>query len=109
MKQSIIVTGLGSASFENCVRAVLEMQTKLSSALPPDSLQEWRPTTSEGHLCLEFSNRYFATAADGDHLNTIGLPSEVDPFGLLAEAVPSGRYTEDNQVLYYDRIISDNR
>lgn len=60
--------------------------------------------TNEGNLCLEFSNRYFATAADGDHLNTISLPSEVDPLGLLAEAVPSGRHTEDNQVLYYDRI-----
>ena len=96
---------MGSPKFDACARAILEIHTKLSSSLPPESLQEWIPIMDEGSICVEFSNRYFAVSSDCDHLNTIKIPSDVDPLGILAKAVPNGRYTEDNHILYYDQII----
>ena len=108
-KQSVVVSGLGSEAFDRCARAILEVHAKLAAALPPGTLEEWKPIMDEGKICLEFSNRYFAVSSDGENLHTVSLSSEIDPFGLLAEAVPDGRHTEDNQVLYYDRIVQEKR
>ena len=108
-KQSVLLTGLGCEPFEHCARAMLQVHAKLSSALPSQALHEWSPIIHEGDICLEFANRYFSTGSDGDNLQTVSLGSEIDPFGLLAEAVPNGKHTEDNKVLYYERISSGNK
>lgn len=108
-KQSVILTGLSSEPFENCARAILEVHAKLSSALPPQALREWSPVVHEGDICLEFGNRYFASGSDGAHLDTVSLGSDIDPFGLLAGAVPDGKHTEDNKVLYYEKMTSEKK
>ena len=102
-KQSVVLTGLGSDKFDQCARGILEVHTKLSSSLPPGSLQLWRPLTDQGRICLEFSNRYFASGTDSMDQSDVALGSGIDPAGVLAQECPEGRHTEDNVVLYFDR------
>lgn len=85
----------------------MEIHSYLSSVLPAGTLHPWTPTTDEGHLCLEFSNRYFTSKSDNTHA-AVSFTKEVDPLGLLEELTPELRHTEDNEVLYYERLVSSN-
>ncbi len=103
-KQSIVLTGLGADVFDQCARGILEVHSKLSSVLPADTLQTWKPITDKGHICLEFGNRYFAGESEGADLEDLGVSNIIDPLGILTREVPHGKHTEDNVVLYFDRV-----
>lgn len=55
-KQTFMLTGLGRAEFDLAARAILEIQTKLSSALLSNTMQNWKPNLDQGKICIEFSN-----------------------------------------------------
>lgn len=105
-RQVITVTGLGYHQFDECARSILEAHRKLASGLPVNTLNVWTPI-KDRYICLEFSNRYFTGSSDGfDHAD-VPLSTTVDPQGILQDSFPEGRHTEDNTVLYYDRIFTD--
>ncbi|KAF7790675.1 hypothetical protein EIP86_001631 [Pleurotus ostreatoroseus] len=101
--QSIILGGLGASEFEESVQGVLEVYNQFRRSFSHGVLQDWEPRTVDGHLSLMFSNRFYSSSDEARGLKTENIDQLVDPFGILAEAVPDGIHTIDNQVLYYER------
>ncbi len=56
-------------------------------------------------MVLTFVNRYFTPDTDDGH-EVRPFPDELDPMHILRKAVPSGVYTTDNEVLYFDRQLT---
>ncbi|KAI0083770.1 hypothetical protein BDY19DRAFT_899792, partial [Irpex rosettiformis] len=107
-KQSLILTGLGCKEFDNSVRAVIEIHSKFASHLPVNSLQPWKPIVDNEQLCLEFANRYFTADYLASKYQTVSLNSMIDPIGLLTAQTKGDRHTEDNEVLYFEKITNDD-
>lgn len=74
-----------------------------ASQLPAESLVPWTPIVDAGHQCLEFSNRYFSRSPL-DMQNLAKFDHGIDPKGILAALDVQGRYTEDNVVLYFEKV-----
>ncbi|KAI0091807.1 hypothetical protein BDY19DRAFT_991481 [Irpex rosettiformis] len=106
-KQSLVLTGLGNDDFETAARAVLEIHTLFASTLPDNALLPWKPIRDEDFVCIEFSNRFFETGGDSES-RIVQLSADIDPMGFLRAHCPTGRHTEDNVVLYYERHINPN-
>lgn len=102
IKQSATLSGLGSTQFEDCGRAILGIHSKFASQLPPDTLLPWTLQRSEGNVCLEFSNRYFSPIAHS--APALEFDTAVDPQGILKNLEVAGKFTEDNRVVYYERV-----
>ncbi len=102
VKQSVVITGLGSPEFEDCARAILAVHYQLAAQFPPDVLIPWSPVHENGNVCLEFSNRYFSPIDDPSP--ALDFDTAVDPQGILQTLDIAGKYTEENRVLYYERI-----
>lgn len=107
-KQSVVLTGLGNADFENCVRAVVELHSRFASHLPGDTLQPLTRIVDDDHLCLEFSNRFFTPEHLATPYESVPFSDLVDPFGLLAAKAEGLHHTEDNEVLYFERVALPN-
>ncbi len=105
-KQSIVLTGLGTKEFSQAARAVLAIHSMFASSLPGDTLIPWSPITDSGHKCLEFSNRYFSTG-QLDGTSPAEFDVGMDPKGILAGLEVNGKYTDDNIVLYFERVLGD--
>ncbi|KAI0788939.1 hypothetical protein BC629DRAFT_1288231, partial [Irpex lacteus] len=101
-KQSVVITGLGGEQFEDCVRAIMAIHTQFAAQFPPDVLLPWAPQNEDGHVCLEFSNRYFSPISDPGA--ALEFDTSVDPQGILKNLDVAGKHTEDNKVLYYERV-----
>lgn len=61
-----------------------------------------------GHLALTFTNRYFSTPEEASGKEDRQLSAYVDPLNILREAVPRGVHTQDNEVLYFERIVLES-
>lgn len=103
LRQSILVSGLGLEQFEQYTKAIMSIRQVLDGHLAAGMLQEWTPSTENGYLCLDFSNRYFSTNEEADGRSTFPLSKDLDPFGILAKAAGKGVHTEDNTVMYFER------
>lgn len=109
-KQSLVLTGLGLKAFDNNVRAIMEIHSRFASDLPADTLQPWFPAMDDNDMCIELSNRYFTPEYLAGGYEKRELDDLVDPLGLLKTHAHGGRHTEDNEVLYFERIVEqDNR
>ncbi|KAI0084161.1 hypothetical protein BDY19DRAFT_898899, partial [Irpex rosettiformis] len=106
-KQSIVLTGLGAESFTKAAHAVLVIRSMFTANLPHDSLLPWTPIVDSGHQCLEFSNRYFSTS-QFEGLTAVDFDPAVDPKGILASLEVDGKHTDDNVVLYFERLSGKN-
>ena len=107
-KQWIKLTGLGCDAFDLCATAILEIYQVFSSQLPPQALQPWTPSTENGYLVLELSNRYFSDQEVVDE--EIPLTDVWGPLHLLRNWMPSdARHSRDNEVLYYERRFIDGQ
>ncbi|KAI0083167.1 hypothetical protein BDY19DRAFT_861843, partial [Irpex rosettiformis] len=107
-KQSLVLTGLGEKHFDNAVKAILELHSRFASHLPADSLQSWSPAKDEDMLCLELSNRYFTPDYLAEEYDIVSVDETIDPLGILQAKGAGGKHTEDNVVLYYERILDKN-
>ncbi|KAI0083661.1 hypothetical protein BDY19DRAFT_998389 [Irpex rosettiformis] len=107
-KQSLVLTGLGEGHFDSAVKAIIELQSRFASHLPVDSLQPWSPIKDEDMLCLELSNRYFTPDYLAAGYDVVSIDESIDPLGILRAKAASGKHTEDNVVLYYERLLDKN-
>ncbi|KAI0086715.1 hypothetical protein BDY19DRAFT_894419, partial [Irpex rosettiformis] len=107
-KQLILLTGLGAEGFTKASRAVLAIRSMFTSNLPRNSLLPWTPIVDNGHQCLEFSNCYFSTS-QLEGLNPVEFDPAVDPKGILASLEVDGKHTDDNVVLYFERLAGKNK
>ena len=103
-KQSIVLTGLGSTAFDANVNAIMEIHSYLSDNLPVGVLQSWQPKRESDYACLEFSNRYMTKLADATGFSEVALGQYVDPNNVIKNTLVEGRHTEDNVVLYFERV-----
>lgn len=102
-RQSVKLTGLGIDSFNESAQAMLELSQVIARQLPPGALMDFMPSQEQGFIVLEFANRYFSSAKDSVQAQEIEIPKTIDPFGILRLHIGNGRYTEDNEVLYFER------
>ncbi|KAF7799996.1 hypothetical protein EIP86_011239, partial [Pleurotus ostreatoroseus] len=72
----------------------------------PEDVAKWRPPNANGNLTLSFSNRYFASYKEAKDMENKPFGNGVDPNGVLRDALPKVYHTSDNEVLYYERIVS---
>ncbi|KAI0083213.1 hypothetical protein BDY19DRAFT_900618, partial [Irpex rosettiformis] len=107
-KQSLVLTGLGCELFDRSVKAVIEFHSRLASHLPTDSLTSWKPLVVDQFLCLELSNRYVTPSHLAASYDSATFDESIDPFGLLRAKV-IGQRTDDNIVLYYERILDHDK
>ena len=108
-KQSLVLSGLGSDLFDKCAKAILEIHSRFATHLPNDSLESWKPLIDEEVICLELTNRYLTPDRLAAIYDTVPFDETIDLFGLL-RGKAGGKRTEDNVVLYYERIpLEDNK
>ncbi len=96
------MSGLGSEVFHRSVLATGGIHRAFKAVNPQLKFAGWQPRQSHGHMVLTFSNRYFTPDTDNGH-EVRTFPNDHDPLHVLRKAVPSGVYTADNEVLYFDR------
>lgn len=87
----------------------MELRGRFADHLPADTLQEWTPVTDDDMLCLEASNRYFTPSYLASEYDPVELGDIIDPLGLLKAKTAGSRRTEDNEVLYYERIVCKDK
>ena len=99
---------MGSDVFEQNAQGAFEVHDHFKRNLPHDSLLPWEPKNWSGNLSMMFSNRYFASVEEAEGQRPLELGEEVDPDGMLRQAVPRGVHTMDNQVAYYERVLTSD-
>ncbi|KAI0083686.1 hypothetical protein BDY19DRAFT_899902, partial [Irpex rosettiformis] len=62
----------------------------------------------EDMLCLELSNRYFTPDYLATEYDIIPIDESIDPLEILRTKATRGKHTEDNVVLYYERLLDKN-
>ncbi len=107
-KQALVLTGLGYDRFEKGVKAVIEFHSHFANLLPAGSMEAWQPIADQDNLCLEFSNRYLTPDRLASVYETASFDEVIDPFGMF-RGKGGGTRTEDNVVLYYDRLPTSDK
>ena len=103
VKQSVVLTGLGSEMFDKNAKAIIEIRSRFAAHLPDGVLETWKPLLDEDFICIELSNRYLTPDRLSHSYDSVPFDASIDPFGLLRDK-EGGRRTEDNVVLYYERV-----
>ncbi|KAI0681952.1 hypothetical protein BC835DRAFT_1311726 [Cytidiella melzeri] len=106
-RQSLTLTGLSLSNFDSNLRAVSEVHSYFADNLPNGALQPLKHNKDGGHSYLEVSNRYFTQEVDDMGYPDIAIDPYIDPHGILTSKVTTGRHTEDNTVLYFERMRLD--
>lgn len=101
------LTGLGIEPFNEAAQALLELSQVIARQLPPGCLIDFQPSQEQGFIALEFANRYLTSAKNVIKAKEIDIPKTIDPFGILSLHGSGERYTEDNEVLYFERQLHD--
>lgn len=107
-RQSLTITGLGSEVFLKSVLAAGEIHRAFKAVNPQLKFAAWQPRQSRGHMVLTFVNRYFTPDTEAGH-EVRAFPDDLDPMHVLRKAVPTGVYTADNEVLYFNRSVTKDR
>ncbi|KAF7790157.1 hypothetical protein EIP86_001109 [Pleurotus ostreatoroseus] len=53
-----------------------------------------------------FANRYLSSYQEAQGVDSVPLSKDVDPNGVLRNAVPKVYHTADNEVMYFERVVS---
>jgi hypothetical protein len=106
LRQSISITGLGTATFEQSVSAVKEIHGCYERSFSEKKLQGWNAGQFGRYQALNLSNRYFTPKRDAPGLEDRPFSEGVDPKGIL-EAMKQAGYVhgEENEVKYFARRL----
>lgn len=102
-QQYVLLSGLGLDAFERNVEAISAIRQAFDGQVSEGDLPAWKPNREHGSLALPFSNRFFTASRDCGKEQPVDL-SIVDPLRILRTAVPDGMHTDDNEVLYFERL-----
>ncbi|TFK58137.1 hypothetical protein BDN72DRAFT_782474, partial [Pluteus cervinus] len=105
-QQSVTLSGLGTTTFEESLTALQEMYTVFSRQFPEGRLMPWQAGTSTlgdgGSFTL--SNRYFTKRSEGQQMQSVPFPVNVDPKKILTRMLTSSLiHTEENDTQYFVR------
>ena len=107
LRQSVVLTGLGSAAFMGALQAAGEVYGCFDREFSEGILDSWSSSEEKsfGFPCLDISNRYLTPAKEAKGEN-IPFQKGVDPRGILrgmamGDGTCSYVHTEDNEVQYF--------
>lgn len=103
-KQFVVLSGLGLTAFKEYVDAITEIHSYFADCIPTGTLLPWQPQYDSGYTCIEFANRYFNPFVDCTQYNEVPISHDVDPYNVIKNSITDGKHTEDNVVMYYDRL-----
>ena len=103
-RQRVSITGLGSKHFDDALGGLLHVRSLFTDVVPPNALQDPLPRRAGGMAALEFSNRYFASDQAISNDGHRPLDSSIDPLQILTNLCPTQVTSNDNDVLYYERL-----
>ncbi|KAK0505440.1 hypothetical protein EDD18DRAFT_1046825, partial [Armillaria luteobubalina] len=108
LSQSITMTGLGCASFNNAIATLQEMKLTAEREFKHGILDKWTPSTYRGFPAFTLSNRYFQTAKEGAQHEAIPFSDDVNPVGILQHLGKMDVvHTKDNVVQYFKAHTDD--
>ena len=102
-QQTIMLSGVSSRQFGTAIAAIGQIVEVFNAQCTRDELLPWSPRIVQGHPTLTLSSRYFTADGGSTKHDMRAFPEDLDPYNILRNAVPDGLYTEDNEVLYYER------
>ena len=102
--QSMTLSGLGLAAFDEVVLATMKIYQRFKDHCPQDHMDEWTCGHDHGHNTLTFSNRYLTLSQDCN-LETVTPMNDIDPLNILQSLVPAGIHTSESDVLYFERVV----
>ena len=103
-KQSIQLTGLGLAAFDDAIHGLLALHQVLRREVTGE-VSEWVPGRFNAMLSVSFWNRYFSLPREAAEEPVVTFPESLDPHRILRQAVKHPLYLADNEVQYYERQI----
>ena len=108
MKQSLWLTGLGSTTFDDCIRGLYALQDLARSYLRNSDVQfSWDINHRVGTSfpAIQFQNRLFSVVSDVPDEHRVQLHHSIDPSRRM-QGVWEGStlvHVQDNVVEYYER------
>lgn len=106
LRQTISITGFGTATFEQTVSAVKEIHEFFERSFSEKKLQGWTAGRFRQHQALDLSNRYFTPKRDAPGMEDRPFSEGVDPKGILEGMKQSGYiHGEENDVKYFARRV----
>ena len=109
-KQSIGITGFGSAKFSEAIGECQKIVNLFEQSFPIGSLESWTPSYLPGsrHEILEVSNRFFIKKNSCQVEDIIELKKDIDPKGILKKTAGSDYvYTMENSVSYFQCVVDE--
>lgn len=108
LRQGISLTGLGTPTFEEALKGILDIYALFSGHVPREKLRPCACIDRYGEFSsIESSNRYFTSIKDcGPTEKHVSFSTEIDPHGVLSSFESTGYiHGENNVVEYYERSI----
>ncbi|KAF8882598.1 hypothetical protein BD779DRAFT_1444737, partial [Infundibulicybe gibba] len=104
MRQSLMLTGIGSPTFELAVKAADEIYDIFHREFPEGRLERWQSEWHGAFAGLAMSNRYFTPKRDTPDMIHIPFGTTIDPRGILENMRKEGYvHGEENEVMYYNQ------
>jgi hypothetical protein len=108
--QSATLTGLGGSTFAKSVQNIQDINQIFARNFPQGALEDWNPTTFEGHPAIDMNNRFFTLRKQTTTEEIIPLSGAVDPYGILSDSMGLNDqfvHTMENEVEYY-QLVNDS-
>ncbi|KAH9837946.1 uncharacterized protein C8Q71DRAFT_706152, partial [Rhodofomes roseus] len=106
-EQYVRIGGLADPLFDQGAVAVLAIHQFLESRLGSGSLQDMDVKREQGHIVLDFHNRYLTPRSEAAVTSIIPFPNDYDPRHILQSRVTDEVFTTDNAVQFYERVKLD--
>ncbi|KAH6902958.1 hypothetical protein BKA70DRAFT_1228126 [Coprinopsis sp. MPI-PUGE-AT-0042] len=106
LRQSVKVSGLGTAQFAKAVANLEVAHLTASNSFVDGRLQDYEPAVHNSFQAIEAGARYFTLKKDDECVEgVVSFADGVDPHGGLAQLMSNNCvHTEDNQVDYFESI-----
>ncbi|KAH9921060.1 uncharacterized protein B0H18DRAFT_880502, partial [Fomitopsis serialis] len=108
-EQYVRIGGLGSAQFDQSAVAMMNIHQLFESRLGKGCLQGWDVKREQGHIVLDFHNRYLTPRSSASSASIMDIPHDYDPRHILRSHMTDEVFTSDNVVQYYERVQDVNR
>jgi len=104
MRQSVMLTGLSSSKFNDALVSTRAIEDMFRQMIPTGTMDDWAPSSFQGHMTIDISNRYFTPAHHASQDDEqVPFSVTVDPDRILSMAMGNEFiHTEDNEVEYYE-------
>ncbi|KAH9829028.1 uncharacterized protein C8Q71DRAFT_863579 [Rhodofomes roseus] len=106
-EQYVRIGGLADPLFDQGAVAVLAIHQFLESRLGSGSLQDMDVKQEQGHIVLDFHNRYLTPRSEAAVTSIIPFPNDYDPRHILQSRVTDEVFTTNNAVQFYERVKLD--